>query len=177
MDVLIKDKEKIMKMNIVRVWFITILMVCAVIFVNNSYAGTVSAKVIAEQTCIKRMLNGDDNIKILRFIDPDNPFIAIFVTTIKSGRFMAMADPSNTSIAVRLVKPIPIENGKRVIDTRNKSIIASLPKSILSKEMRIGRYYDKEMDTLCYLAYTTKMLDGSLKHSLSVVPLGMPLTK
>jgi len=42
--------------------------------------------------------------------------------------------------------------------------------------MKIARFYDPEMNTLCYLVYTTKLLDGSLKHSLSVVPLGMPLS-
>lgn len=139
-------------------------------------ANAITAKQVGEVTCVKRMLQGNDKIKILRVVDPENPFVAIFFTTIDSGQFMAMADPSNTSIAARLIAPVPVKDGQRVINKKPNTNIASLSKSIGSKVMKIARFYDAEMDTLTYLVYTTKLLDGSLKHSLSVVPLGMPLT-
>ena len=145
------------------------------VFVQKGFAG-IDAVLIGEVTCIKRMIQGNDIIRVLRVDDPENPFISIFFTTIKSGKIMAFADPSNTSISVRLTGDIPIDkNGKRIINTKANKDIAHIRKSIGSKIMKIARFYDKEKDTMTYLVYTTKMFDGSLKHSISVVPLGKPL--
>lgn len=131
---------------------------------------------IGEVDAVNRMVQGDDVIKIIRIDDPDNPFVSIYFTTIKSGQFLALADPSNTSIAARLTGEIPKDkDGKMIIDTSTNENIASVSKSIGSKVMKIGRWYDQKKNVLCYLVYTTKWLDGSLKHNLSVVPLGMPL--
>ena len=122
------------------------------------------------------MIQGNDVIKVIRVQDPENPFVSIYFTTVDSGKFMAMADPSNTSVAARLTGIIPTDkDGKRIINTKTNKDIAHIRKSIGSKIMKIARFYDKEMDTLTYLVYTTKMLDGSLKHSLSAVALGQPL--
>jgi len=150
-------------------------MSLGMIALSTSAIAGVSAKQIGEVTAVKRMLQGNDKIKIIRVQDPENPFISIFFTTIKSGKLFAMADPSNTAIAARLTGDIPIEDGKRIINTKINLDIAHIRKSIGSKVMKIARFYDEEMDTLTYLVYTTKILDGSLKHSLSVVPLGKPL--
>jgi CreA protein len=163
-------KEKNMKLRYMSYFLILFLLMVPC----NAFAGP-KGKQIASVDCVKRIMGRSDKIKVIRIQDPDNPFVAIFFTTIKSGQWTALADPSNTSIAARLIAPIPIKDGKRQIDTRSVDNIASISKSIGSKVMKIGRYYDEEMDTLCYLIYTTKYIDGSLKHNLSVVPLGMPL--
>lgn len=160
-----------MKKNIV---IMTLMMLC--LSVPSVFAA--GAVEIAEVVCVKRMVQGNDVIKIIRVQDPDNPFISIFFTTIDSGKFMALADPSNTAIAARLTDDIPLDKaGQQIVNTSRRDNIASLSKSIFSKKMKIGRYYDSGTNTLTYLVYTTKLLDGSLKHSLSVVPLGKPLMK
>jgi CreA protein len=143
---------------------------------TSSYAGTPAVQ-IGEVVCIKRLIQGNDIIKIIRVQDPENPFVSIFFTTIDSGKLLAFADPSNTSVAARLTGIIPVDkDGKRVINKTPNMDIAHIRKSIGSKIMKIARFYDEKMDTLAYLIYTTKILDGSLKHSLSTVPLGKPLT-
>lgn len=158
-----------------------VIMLCFLSFlagicIQESFAG-VKAVQIDEVICIKRIMQGNDIIKVIRVDDPENPFISIFFTTIKSGKIMAFADPSNTSISVALTGDIPVnKNGKRLINTKTNKDIASVRKSIGSKIMKIARFYDKEKDTMIYLVYTTKILDGSLKHSISVVPLGKPLS-
>jgi len=155
--------------------FLLIVLLFTIV-VAVSYAGTPVVQ-IGEVVCIKRLFQGNDKIKIIRVQDPENPFVSIFFTTVKTGKIIAWADPSNTSIAARLTGKIPIDgNGKRIINKTTNKDIAHIRKSIGSKVMKIARFYDKKMDTLTYLVYTTKLLDGSLKHSLSVVPLGKPLS-
>ena len=152
-----------------------ILIIIFTLKIANA-AQALSAVQIGEVVCIKRLIQGNDVIKIIRVQDPENPFVSIFFTTIDSGEFLAMADPSNTSIAARLTGDIPIDkNGKQIINQMPNMDIAHIRKSIGSKVMKIARFYDDQTNTLTYLVYTTKMLDGSLKHSLSVVPLGKPL--
>lgn len=153
-----------------------LLVIVSMIFVEIRIASGGQAVQIGEIDAVNRLVQGDDTIKIIRVDDPDNPFVSIYFTTIDSGQFLAMADPSNTSIAARLTGEIPRDkDGNMIIDKSTNPNIAHISKSIGSKVMKIGRWYDAKKNVLCYLVYTTKWLDGSLKHNLSVVPLGQPL--
>lgn len=149
-----------------------IATLCLMAFVMTSDASA-NAKTIGKVKAVKRILQGNDVINIIRVDDPDNPFISIYFTTIKSGKMLAMADPSNSSITVRLTGNIPVKNGVRQLVTKPSANIAKVSKSIGSKTMRIARFYDKEKDVMLYLVYTTKMIGGSLKHSISAVPLNL----
>ena len=142
----------------------------------NAFGATKAVK-IGEVVNIDRMGPRDDKILVLRIDDPENPFVSIYITQVKAGAWTAISDPSNASIACRLTKPIPVDDkGKQIINKKHNKDIGHFRKSIGSKIMRIARWYDPEKNVLVYVVYTTKMLDGSSKHSLSVVPLGMPLT-
>lgn len=153
-----------------------LLVIVSMMFVEIGIASGGQAVQIGEIDAVNRLVQGDDTIKIIRVDDPDNPFVSIYFTTIDSGQFLAMADPSNTSIAARLTGEIPRDkDGNMIIDKSTNPNIAHISKSIGSKVMKIGRWYDAKKNVLCYLVYTTKWLDGSLKHNLSVVPLGQPL--
>lgn len=124
---------------------------------------------------IDRLGPNDYDLETLRIDDPENPFVSIYITHIIATGFQ-FADPSNTSIACRLTGDIPLDDkGNQIINTETNHDIAHFRKSIGSKVMRISRSYDKGKNVLIYNVYTTKLLDGSLKHSLSVVPLGKPL--
>ena len=128
---------------------------------------------IGEITAVKRFVQGDDKIEILAIDDPDNPFVTCYLTTVKTGQFLALADPSNNSIACRLTRPVPVRDGKQVFNKSTNDDIFSLSKSVLSKELRISRHYDPKRNVLVYVSYVTKEVGGSVKHSLSVVPLGI----
>jgi len=114
------------------------------------------------------------HLETLRIDDPDNPFVSIYVTHIICD--FSFSDPSNVSIAARLTGKIPVKDGKQVINTSVDHNVANFSKSIGTKVMRVSRCYDKVKNVLIYRVYTTKLFDGSMKHSMSVVPLGIPLT-
>jgi len=151
-----------MKKNLCFVFGILVSVLMIALSIQTADAG---ARQVGEVECIKRLVQGNDKIKIMAVEDPENPFITLYFTTIKSGKLLAFADPSNTSISARLTGEITTVNKKPNLD------IASIRKSIGTKIMKIARFYDAKKKVLIYLVYTTKMLDGSLKHSLSVVPL------
>lgn len=153
--------------------FITLLFALFLI-VPNVFA----QKSIGEVEAVQRIIEGNDRIRVIRIDDPDNPFVSIYFTSIKSGQFFALADPSNTSIATRLTSPVPVDkDGKQIVNKSTRLEIASVSKSIGTKEMKIARWYDAEKNTLVYLVYTDKWIGGSLKHSISAVALGFPPDK
>ena len=108
-----------------------------------------------------------DKIQVFEIQDSDMPFISIYLTSIKSGNPMAMADPSDNSISTRLTGKI----GK--INKKTNMKVINLKKSIGWKTLKIARFYDNINNTLVYVTYSTKVFNGSYKHSISVVPLGL----
>ena len=154
-----------------------VLLIAVFILIPVISFGAPKAVKIGEVKNIDRVGPRDDVILVLRIDDPENPFVSIYITQVKAGEWFAMADPSNTSIACRLTGEIPVDkDGKQIINKKHNKDIGHFRKSIGSKIMKIARWYDKGKNVLVYVVYTTKILDGSSKHSLSVVPLGKPLT-
>ena len=78
-------------------------------------------------------------------------------------------DPSNSSIACRQTGPITV--GK--IDTsKSGEEVFSERASLIFKSIAIRRIYDRENDTLVYVAYSRQVKDASAKMSVTTVPLG-----
>jgi CreA protein len=147
------------------------------IFLSGISYAKVEGTLIGDVTAINRIGPRDDVIKVIRIDDPENPFVSIYITQVKNGEWGKLSDPSNSSIACRMTGDIPIDkNGKEIINKKFNAAIGKFSKSIGTKQMKIARWYDKQKHVLVYVVYTTKWLGGSLKHNLSVVPLGKPLS-
>lgn len=43
--------------------------------------------------------------------------------------------------------------------------------SLVFKEQKVVRFYDKKRNALVYLTYSTKLVDGSYKSAVSAVPI------
>ena len=75
-------------------------------------------------------------------------------------------DKSEASIACRQVGPISFEKPvKQQEEVFNQSL------SILFKKLRIVRMVDAERNTLVYLTYSDKLIDGSPQNSVTAVPV------
>ncbi len=75
-------------------------------------------------------------------------------------------DTSDASIACRQVGPITIKGkfdpGDEVFTER---------RSLIFKKLRVVRFLDQKRNTLVYMAYSDKLIDGSPKNSISAVPI------
>ena len=145
-----------------RIAAITIVLVMCITSISFADGG----RKIAEITLKGLMFS--DKLNILVFQDPDMPFISIYLTHIKAGGFV-LADPSNNTIATRLTGDLGH------IVTKSNPTVINLKKSIGWKTLKIARFYDKANNTLIYVTYSTKVIEPSIKHSMSVVPLGRKL--
>lgn len=83
-------------------------------------------------------------------------------------------DPSNSSIACRQTAPIVV--GKIDFSADGEEVY-SQRQSLLIKYLAVRRIYDKENDTLVYVAYSRQVKEGSAKMAISTVPLyGLQVT-
>mgnify|MGYP003507098338 FL=1 len=124
-------------------------------------------------------LGPNHKIVIEAFDDPKVDGMTCYVSRsqtggIKGGLGLA-EDTSDASIACRQVGPISVKeklkDGEEVFTER---------RSLLFKKMRVVRFLDQSRNTLVYLVYSDKLIEGSPKNSLSAVammPWGSALPK
>lgn len=116
----------------------------------------------------------DDKIIIESFEDPDVPGVTCFLSRAKTGGFKGAIgvaeDSSDASIDCRQTGPInlskKIKDGKKQGDDVFKKRT-----SMVFKSMQVVRFYDKKHNTLIYLVYSDRVIEGSPKNSISALPI------
>ncbi len=109
------------------------------------------------------------DIKINPLVDPLVPGVTCHIASIEDN--LSMADPSDSSIACRQTGPITPAMIAKIDKSESGEVVFKKSKSIFFKTMKIRRIFDKKNQTLMYISYSTKTTSGSVKHSLSTVPL------
>lgn len=109
-------------------------------------------------------------IAVEAFDDPKVDGVTCYVSRSRAGGIsggLGLAEnTSDASIACRQVGPINVKekfkNGEEVFTER---------RSLLFKKMRVVRFLDQPRNTLVYLVYSDKLIEGSPKNSLSAVAM------
>jgi CreA protein len=113
----------------------------------------------------------DDKICVSAFDDPKVPGVTCHLAQARTGGFKGTIgvaeDRSRFSLACRQVGPITVE----LTTLPNEEEAFSERTSILFKETRVVRLVDRARRTIVYLAYSTKVVEGSPFNSLSSVPV------
>jgi CreA protein len=117
-----------------------------------------------------KALGPDNKIVIQAFDDPGVDGVACYLSAARTGGIkggLGLAeDTSDAAIACRQIGPITIrqkfEAGEQVFSEK---------RSILFKRLRVVRFLDQKRNTLVYLVYSDKLIDGSPKNSVSAVPI------
>lgn len=147
-----------------------ILILC--IFLFSSI--TVEAEEIGSVSTTFKMIGANDKIVVTVVDDPVISGVSCYLSRAKTGGVSGMVgvaeDTSDASIECtktgKVVVPKSVLSGS---DDGNRVFKQST--SILFKTIQIVRFYDKKRNVLIYLAYSDKIIEGSPKNSISVVPL------
>lgn len=126
------------------------------------------AEEIGEVDTAFMLLGANHKIVIEAFDDPEVAGVSCFLSRAKTGGIkgsLGLAeDTSDASIACRQTGPIDIKpglkDGERVFRERT---------SLLFKTMQVVRFHDEKRNTLVYLTYSDKLIDGSPKNAISAV--------
>ncbi len=117
-----------------------------------------------------KLIGPDHKIKIEAFDDEKVQGVACHISRAITGGVKGAVglaeDTSDASIACRQVGPITItsrfKSGERVFSER---------RSVLFKRLQVVRFCDEARNTLVYLVYSDKLVDGSPKNAISTVPI------
>jgi CreA protein len=113
----------------------------------------------------------DDKICVSAFDDPKVPGVTCHLSQARTGGLKGTVgvaeDRSRFSIACRQVGPITVD----LANLPDEEEAFSERTSVLFKQTRIVRLVDRARRTLVYLAYSTKVVEGSPFNSISTVPV------
>lgn len=139
------------------------------IFITGTAFAADSEK-IGEVSTEFKLFGPNHKIIIEAFEDPKIEGISCYLSRPKTGGIsggLGLAeDRAYASISCAKVGDIKIkkafEPGEIVFDVKT---------SLIFKEQRVVRFYDDQHHTLVYLTYSTRVVDGSYKSGISVVPI------
>ena len=133
-------------------------------------AAPAAAEQIGSVDTTFKLLGPDHKIVIDAFDDPGVEGVACHISRARTGGIkggLGLAkDTSDASIACRQVGPIrfrrELKDGEEVFNER---------RSLVFKELHVVRFFDRKRNTLVYLTYSDRLIEGSPKNSLSSVPI------
>ncbi|MBK7982328.1 MAG: CreA family protein [Candidatus Competibacteraceae bacterium] len=128
------------------------------------------AEEIGSVDTVFKWLGPDNKIVIEAFDDPKVEGVTCYVSRSKTGGIkggLGLAeDTSDASIACRQVGPITMKekfkDGEEVFSER---------RSLIFKKMQVVRFMDEARNTLVYIVYSDRVIEGSPKNSITAVPI------
>jgi CreA protein len=129
-----------------------------------------NADKIGDVSTTFNLLSPNDKIVVDVFDDPAVSGISCYLSHAKKGGIKGAVgiaeDTSDASVACRQVGPIAFD-GK----IPQEEEVFNARSSFLFKHVRVVRMVDQKRNTLVYLVYSDKLIDGSPKNSLTAVPV------
>ncbi|MBW7859664.1 MAG: CreA family protein [Rhodocyclaceae bacterium] len=117
-----------------------------------------------------KLIGRNHQVVVEVFDDPKVSGVSCYVSRARTGGVMGTLglaeDTSDASVACRQVGPIAF-----LEPIRPKEEVFSQSASILFKRVRIVRMADPKRNTLVYLVYSDKLIDGSPQNNVTAVPL------
>ncbi len=134
------------------------------------------ADTVGDVSTTFKLLSPNDKIVVDVFDDPEVNGVSCYLSHAKTGGYkgaLGLAeDTSDASVACRQVGPITFK-GK--IDKQDE--VFNARSSFLFKHVRVVRMVDVKRNTLVYLVYSDKIIDGSPKNRVTAfrVPANQPI--
>jgi CreA protein len=128
------------------------------------------ADLIFRKSTVFHMMTPNDKLATYAIDDPMIEGVACFFTVPEkgglSGAFGVAEQTSDVSLACRQVGPITFKQKSQQGD-----VAFTERRSLFFKKMQVVRGCDAKRNTLVYMAYTDKLIEGSPKNSTSAVPI------
>ena len=132
------------------------------------WPATGAAEPIGEVDTVFKLIGPDHKIVIDAYDDPSVGGVTCYVSRAKTGGLAGAVglaeDKSEASIACRQVGPITFSKPLKVQEE-----IFNERLSILFKKLRVVRMVDRKRNTLVYLTYSDRVIEGSPKNSVTAV--------
>ena len=145
-------------------------LILAGLAVPMMLACTAQAESVGEVDTVFKLIGPDHKIVVDAYDDPQVQGVTCYVSRAKTGGIkggLGLAeDKSEASIACRQTAPIVFAKPLRQQDE-----IFSERISLVFKRLRVVRMVDKARNTLVYLTYSDRVIEGSPQNSVTAVPV------
>jgi CreA protein len=119
-------------------------------------------------------LTRSHQVVVERFSDPEIPNVSCYVSQARTGGLSGMVgvaeDPSRFALSCTATGPITLPEGARRGERGEQIWEAS--SSLFFKETRVQRFVDEQQHVLVYLAWSTRLVEGSPYNAVATVPYG-----
>lgn len=128
------------------------------------------AEEIGEVSTVFKWLGPNDKIVVEAFDDPQVEGVTCYLSRAKTGGVKGglgvAEDRAEASIACRQVGPIhftgKLKDGAEVFRERT---------SLVFKTMQVVRFFDVKRNTLVYLVYSDRVIEGSPQNAVTAIPI------
>lgn len=120
------------------------------------------------------LLGANHKIVIEAFDDPKIPGVSCHLSRAKTGGVKGTLgiaeDTSDASIACRQTGIIVLPSDVQTKKSDGERVFKEST-SLLFKHIQVVRFYDAKRNTLIYMSYSDKLIDGSPKNAISTVQI------
>ncbi len=138
--------------------------------VLSLFATAALAESIGEVDTVFKLIGPDHKIVVDAYDDPKVAGVTCYVSRAKTGGIKGAIgiaeDKAEASIACRQTGPISFTAALPIQED-----VLTERQSLLFKKLRVVRMVDKARNTLVYLTYSDRVIEGSPKNSVTVVPV------
>ena len=118
-------------------------------------------------------LTRSHRVVVERFDDPEVRGVSCYISQARTGGFSGMLgvaeDPARFALTCTATGPVQILPGAR--RGERGEVVFESSTSLFFKETRVHRFLDEERNTVVYLAWSTRLIDGSPFNAVAVVPV------
>lgn len=138
------------------------------------FASVAHAEEIGSVDTVFKMFGPDHKIVVEAFDDPDVHNVTCYISRAKTGGLkggLGLAeDTSDAAISCKQVGPVTLSD-KIMQGKAEGEVVFRKRTSLIFKKLQVVRFFDKPRNTLVYLTYSDRVIDGSPKNALSAVPV------
>ncbi|MEQ1976257.1 MULTISPECIES: protein CreA [Xenorhabdus] len=132
------------------------------------------AEEIGSVDTVFKLFGPDNKIVIEAFDDPDVKNVTCYLSRAKTGGLkggLGLAeDTSDAAISCQQIGPIELAD-KIKKSPKKGQVVFQKRTSLVFKKLQVVRFYDPNRNSLIYLTYSDKVIDGSPKNAISAVPI------
>ncbi len=137
-------------------------------------SATAFAEEIGSVSTKFKWMGPNDKVVIEVFQDEDVPGVVCYLSRAKtggvSGAVGVAEDTSDAAIECTQIGPISLPDDVRA-GKRDGDEIFKKRTSLIFKSLQVVRFYDAPRNTLVYLSYSDRVIEGSPKNSVSAVAI------
>ncbi|MDR3088504.1 MAG: CreA family protein [Desulfobulbaceae bacterium] len=121
-----------------------------------------------------KLLGANDRVVVEAFDDPDIAGATCYLSRARTGGISGSVgiaeDTSDASLECLQTGPITLSEEIRSGKADGERVFRKAA-SIFFKTVQVVRFYDKKRNTLVYLTYSNKIIDGSPQNSVAAIAL------